>query len=98
MKIHFNPKSENKIIRLKKYILQEWGIRAVDKFDFDLSEKLELLYKYPSSGILEEPEREIRSFIFKKHLRVFYRYTNAKLIVFDIFDERQNPNERPYNI
>ena len=67
----------------------------MDAFEQKTIDFLDLLEQFPEAGTLEVPEKQIRSFLIVKQIRVFYRVKQNQIILLSFFDVRQNPSKKP---
>ena len=78
-----------------EYIEKEWSIKSAQKFIKKVSKLLDILLKQPKIGKSEVKENGIRGYVFSRHITVFYRIKNNKIILLHFFDNRQNPTKKP---
>jgi len=94
LNIHWTTKADIKLDHLIIYLENEWGERVVKAFMRKLYDFLEIVSEFPDIGTLEYPKRNIRGFVLTKHVTVFYKVDEDKIILLDLFDNRSNPKRR----
>ena len=95
MRTLFTKRAEKDYVSIKNYLTLEWGAKVVDAFEQKTIDFLDLLEQFPEAGTLEVPEKQIRSFLIVKQIRVFYRVKQNQIILLSFFDVRQNPSKKP---
>jgi plasmid stabilization system protein ParE len=95
MKTLFTKRALRDYTTIKNYLTLEWGAKVVDAFEQKTIDFLDLLEQFPEAGTLEVPEKQIRSFLLVKQIRVFYRVKGNQIILLSFFDVRQNPRKKP---
>jgi plasmid stabilization system protein ParE len=78
------------------YLSAEWGdslTKAFVKRTFDF---LDLLVDFPEIGSVENASRQIRGFVLTKQITVFYKVKGNRVVILNFYNNRQNPNKRPY--
>jgi plasmid stabilization system protein ParE len=95
MKILLTSRAEKKLYGIWAYIKEKFGEKAADSFKVKSFRTLQNISYFPEVGILEVPDKQIRSFPVSTKTRVFYRIKADKLIVLTFFDSRINPGKKP---
>jgi plasmid stabilization system protein ParE len=95
MRISLTKRAEKSYRSIKDYITTEWGERVADAFEQKMYDFLDLLEAFPEIGVVEVPEKKIRSFQVTKKTRVFYRIKGERIIILVFFDVRQDPKKKP---
>lgn len=81
---------ENKLVKLLKYLENEWGKEIADKFVQELKDRFSILRKQPFAGYPSSVPG-IRSVVAGKHNRIYYKIRGTKIIVINLYDTRINP-------
>lgn len=82
----------------RKSIFDYWNNRNKSNF---YSKKLNLLFNTNLKKVIELPEfgkptfREDSKFIIVSHFEIIYKITPNEIVVLDIWDSRQNPQDFP---
>ncbi|MCF8278045.1 MAG: type II toxin-antitoxin system RelE/ParE family toxin [Flavobacteriales bacterium] len=78
------------------YLETDWNEKVVRAFVQKTEAILQLLARTPELGTLEHPENGIRGFKLTKHNRLFYRVEKNRLVVLNLFDNRQHTKKKRY--
>jgi plasmid stabilization system protein ParE len=79
-----------------EYLELDWNKKVVRAFVQKTDTILRLLAQTPELGTLEHAEKGIRGFKLTKHNRLFYRVEKDRLIVLNMFDNRQHPKRKKF--
>ena len=91
--IVLTKRAEKDFETILQYILLDFGQSAAVRFKDLTFEFLSILEKFPGIGIILIAEKDIRSIVIHKRLKVFYRIKNTKIILLRLFDTRQHPGK-----
>ncbi|MBL4587257.1 MAG: type II toxin-antitoxin system RelE/ParE family toxin [Flavobacteriales bacterium] len=83
-------------ITLSNNLEIDWNEKVVSAFVQKTEAILGLISENPKLGTLENVERDIRGFGLTKHNRLFYRVEKERIIVLNLFDNRQHPKKKRY--
>ncbi len=89
-------RASKKFDNVIEYLETDWNENVVRAFVQRTETILELLSKNPELGTVENSEKGIYGFRLTKHNRIFYRFDKERLIVLNIFDNRQSPKRKRY--
>ena len=95
LKIKWTKRAANSFDKTVKYLQTEWSLSSAQKFVKRSNKFLQTLQEYPRIGKTQNIEKEIRAYVLSRHISVFYRIKENKLILLNFFDNRQHPNKRP---
>jgi plasmid stabilization system protein ParE len=95
MKILLTKRAEKNYRSIIEYLTTEWSDNVAQAFEQKTISLLDLLEEFPEIGIIEVEAKQIRSFLYTKQTRVFYRLKGNQIIILSFFDVRQNPKKRP---
>ena len=95
-KVVWTKRASKKFDKVVEYLETDWNENVVRAFVQQTESILELLSEKPELGTIEHPEKGIYGFRLTKHNRLFYRFDDARLIVLNMFDNRQNPRRKRY--
>ncbi|MBI1288851.1 MAG: hypothetical protein GC178_14885 [Flavobacteriales bacterium] len=95
-KVVWTKRASRKFDVIIEYLEEDWNENVVRAFVLRTETVLELLSRNPELGTVENSERGIYGFRLTKHNRLFYRFDNQRLIVLNLFDNRQNPKRKRY--
>lgn len=79
-----------------EYLELDWNDKVVSAFVQKTDAILQLLAETPELGTLEHAEKGIRGFKLTKHNRLFYRVEKDRLIVLNMFDNRQRSKKKRF--
>jgi plasmid stabilization system protein ParE len=92
--IVWSNRAINNLAEIQAYLSENWSEAVQKEFIIKTFTIVELIAENSKIGTLENPEKGIRGFLLSKLNRLFYRYTNTKLIILNIFDTRQRPKKK----
>ncbi|GAA3629643.1 type II toxin-antitoxin system RelE/ParE family toxin [Flavivirga jejuensis] len=94
MKVFLSELTENKLLKLSDYILENWNIKARDKFIEKLTEKIKQISKQPESCPQSSEFKGLYKCVVTKQTTFYYRISTElnEIEIITIFDTRQNPN------
>ena len=95
MTIFFTPSAQKKLESIWYYLKSEFGEKSAIKFKEKTIRFLNTLLEFPEIGVLEVPEKNIRSYLLTSKTRVFYRIKGERILILTFFDVRQNPERKP---
>jgi plasmid stabilization system protein ParE len=95
-KVVWTKRASRKFDGIIEYLEEDWNENVVRAFVLRTEKILELLSNNPELGTVENSERGIYGFRLTKHNRLFYRFDDQRLIVLNLFDNRQNPKRKRY--
>lgn len=95
MRVFFTKRAYKSYSRINDYIRQEWSESVVLAFEQKTVDFLDIIEQFPEMGILEVPEKGLRSFLLTSQTRVFYRIKGNQIIILTFFDTRKNPKKKP---
>ena len=81
---------ENKLVKLLKFLEEEWSKEVADNFVQELKDRFKILRKQPFTGYPSSVPG-VRSVIVGKYNRIYYKVRGTKIIVINIYDTRINP-------
>lgn len=70
------------------YLEAEWGALVAEAFAADVEHTIMLLEVFPLAGVMEVPEKGIRSIPVARQVRLFYRSSSEALFILDFVDTR----------
>lgn len=92
-KIVWNSRAISRLVKIQAYLSENWSEAIQKEFILRTFNIVELIAENTEIGTVEDHKKGIRGFLLSKHNRLFYRYTNTKLIILNIFDTRQRPKK-----
>lgn len=78
------------------YLLSEWSIEVAREFENIVNQKLINLSQHPFTGIKSEKNPLIRSILFTKHNRLYYRVRDNNIELLNIIDTRKDSLQNPF--
>ena len=82
--------------RVTDYLLSEWSIEVAREFENIVNQKLINLSRHPFTGIKSEKNPLIRSILFTKHNRLYYRVRDNNIELLSIIDTRKDSLQNPF--
>ena len=82
--------------RVIDYLLSEWSIEVATEFENIVNQKLINLSRHPFTGIKSEKNPLIRSMLFTKHNRLYYRVRDNNIELLSIIDTRKDSLQNPF--
>ncbi len=79
-----------------EYLISNWSIIVASDFEDIVNKKLSNLSLWPLTGIKSKKIPGIRSILFTKHNRLYYRITGTTIELLTIVDTRRNPKKNPF--
>ncbi len=95
-KIIYKKRFSNKLIKLLNYLEKEWSQEVAANFLGKLETRIDTLKKHPFVGKSSLKKPGIRAILITKHNRVYYKISNNKIIIINLYDTRANPMRNPY--
>lgn len=92
----WTKRAASQLEELIVYLEQNASQKAVSSFIQKLSEKLDLLGRYPDIGRKSSKKPGIQMYKLDKTRNLYYRIQKDNLIIIFLFDTRQNPSRNPY--
>ncbi len=79
-----------------EYLVSTWSASVALDFEEIVNRKIENLSLWPLTGIKSEKYPTVRSILFTKHNRPYYRISGTTIELFTIIDTRSNPEKNPF--
>jgi plasmid stabilization system protein ParE len=79
----------NNTLRVYQYLLKEFSAKTAQLFLDKVTERIELIARYPTIGKASQKKKNIRSIILIPHNQIFYRYQNNRVEILCLFDMRK---------
>ena len=76
------------------FLLDKWSLKVAADFQDVVNKKLQDLSLHPFVGIKSEKISSVRSILFSKHNRVFYRVGDNVIELLTIIDTRKDPAKK----
>jgi len=84
----WTTEAEAALREIQHYLRTAWGSQVAAAFDTDVMQTVEMLKAFPNCGILEVPEKGIRSIPVVQQVRMFYRVADEHIIILELIDTR----------
>ena len=78
-----------------KYLEEEWNTDVADDFIVIIEKRLANLIITPFSGALTGL-KDVRSIYLTKQNRIYYKVSDLKVIILNMYDTRINPKRNSY--
>ena len=79
-----------------EYLVKMWPLVVAVDFESIVNQKLANLSQQPFAGIKSDKNPGIRSILFTKHNRLYYRIISNNMELLAIIDTRMNPSKNPF--
>lgn len=73
MKVFLSELAESKLLKLSEYLLENWSLRARDKFISKLTEKIKQISIQPNSCPKSSEFENLYKCVVTKHTTCYYR-------------------------
>jgi plasmid stabilization system protein ParE len=96
-KIVYKKRFSNKLVKLLQYLENEWNENTAAEFLNKLDKRIESLKEHPLIGKESAAKPEVRAILITKHNKLYYKFSNNKVIIMNMYDTRKNPKKNPYS-
>jgi plasmid stabilization system protein ParE len=79
------------------YLLKNWPLTVAENFIYTVQKRITNLSSNPSTGIVSRKFAGVRSIVLTKHNKLYYLFTEEKLTILNIFDNRQDPVKNKFD-
>jgi len=101
---HITDKAKRDLADIRRFTLEQWGVRKAEDYLNNLHEKIQLAAKHPSIGIDRSESLnlgyEIRSILCVSHI-IYYAVSEKHISVVAVLHQRMAPEKhlqsRPHN-
>jgi plasmid stabilization system protein ParE len=92
--VNFSPKAIDDYFQIVTYLRHHFSEQAVDNFDEQLNEKINLLAENPFAfAAINKYDLHLRKCIINNITQVYYDVYTSKVEILSLFDGRQNPEK-----
>ena len=92
----YKKRFSNKLVKLLKYLEKDWDQKVASDFLIKLERRIDTIRKYPLIGKPSSKNPEIRAILISKHNRLYYKFSNSRITIMNMYDTRANPKNSPY--
>ncbi len=96
-KVFWTSQAYSDFSKIVQFINETWGEKSAEDFIAQIDLIVELLSKNPFIGKVIYLKRHIRSFVISKQTSLIYRIKGEKIIILNLFDNRQSPGKLTVN-
>ena len=96
VKVYWSSKAEKQFESIVEYLETNWGINSASKFVNSIFEFIEILSDFPEIGSIEHLELNIRGFVIAKQITIFYQIRQNKVVILNLYDNRQKPKKKRF--
>ncbi len=96
LEIRWSKKADNRFDQILEYLQVEWGEKVTSAFVKKVFDFLEILSEFPEIGTVENHTKSIRGFAIIKQIKIFYKIHNDYITILNFYDNRQNPQNKPF--
>ena len=89
--IRISKRALNKLAILLDFLENEWSLKVKNNFIQKLDKSLKHIQKLPESFPESQKINGLRKCVVTRQTTIFYKFTDAKIDVVMIFDNRKNP-------
>jgi plasmid stabilization system protein ParE len=93
--IKINKKATRKISKIAEYLEYEYSYQTASNFVASVYKTIDKITEHPSRGRKVPSSKTLQFLNIDAHRQIFYRVHSSVISVVDIFDTRQNPENRP---
>ncbi len=94
--IIYKKRFNNKLVKLLQYLEKEWNEKAAIEFLNKLDERIGTLKEHPFIGKASISRPEVRAILITKHNRLYYKLSQDRVIILNMYDTRANPKKNTY--
>ncbi len=94
--IIYKKRFSNKLIKLLKYLEKNWNPKVASDFLRKLERRIDTIRKQPLVGKPSYKNPAIRAILITKHNRLYYKFSNNRIIIINMYDTRSDPKNNPY--
>jgi plasmid stabilization system protein ParE len=95
--IIYKKRFNNKLVKLLQYLEKEWNEKTAIEFLNKLDKRIETLQEHPFIGKVSIAKPEVRAILITKHNRLYYKFSQNRIIILNMYDTRRNPKKNPYS-
>lgn len=96
LEIYWTKRADKKFDKILDYLHTEWNKNIAKSFIIKVYDFLDILSEFPEIGTLENKEKGIRGFPVIKHINLFYKVKDDKIVILNFFDNRSNPKNKRF--
>lgn len=96
-KISWTSRAYSDFSQIVQFIKETWGKQSAENFAAKIDVIVNLLSKFPFIGKIIFLQKHIRSFVISKQTTLVYRIKGEKIIILNLFDNRQSPDKLRVN-
>ena len=96
-KIIYKRRFNNKLVKLLQYLENEWNQNTAAEFLNKLDTRIGTLKEHPFIGKASAAKPEVRAILITKHNKLYYKFSNNKVIIINMYDTRKSPKKNPYS-
>ena len=93
LKIRWTEEATNNLESIIVYLESNWTSKELRKFFTKFEKQLMLLSLFPDAYPFSMKRKKVHRCVFSKNLTIYYAVENEYLVLFSIFDTRQNPSK-----
>jgi plasmid stabilization system protein ParE len=94
--VKWSQKADRELALMLGYLQNEVSEQSAENLINAVSKKIIQLKMYPEIGRMVLTTKTVRFVNIGKHKRMYYRLTGTTLYIAAFYDNRQNPDNRPY--
>lgn len=95
MKVFLSELTENKLLKLNDFLLENWNLKVRNDFIKKLTSKIEQISEQPESCTQSSEFKGLYKCVVTKQTTFYYRinFDKKEIEVITVFDTRQNPDK-----
>jgi plasmid stabilization system protein ParE len=94
--IQIHPQAQKEIIRIYKYIVDNWGFKAADKFYGKVEFKIEQIIRHPGIGRPSKKKPDFRKLLVAKRNIMYYYIEGTGIWIENLLNAYADPEKNPY--
>lgn len=79
------------------FILKNFGNKSAEDFILSVDSTIQIIASFPQIGRSVNSEKQIRGLLITPQTKLIYRIRNRRIIILNLFDTRQNPENLKVN-
>ncbi len=94
LQIVLTKRAKKNLDKIIIYVHSNFGEKVTAKLKSRISETIDLIAEYPAMGTFENKGKNIRGFVIRKQIQLFYRVEKDTITLLNFFDTRQHPKKK----
>jgi plasmid stabilization system protein ParE len=96
-KVNWTTIAYSDFSQIVQYIRETWGKTSAEDFIKQVDSVINILSIYPQLGKIIHQQKQIRALVISKQISLIYRIKSDRIIILNLFDNRQKPDKLKVN-